>query len=78
MKRIDLRLPQSMIDRIDEIAERKGVDRAAILRQAIDEGLPAIFARESAELEYENKLLVNQKLKLSIKQLQDQALDEPP
>jgi hypothetical protein len=73
MKRVDIRLPQSTLERIDAIAERKGVDRAAILRQAVDEGLPAILERESAGLEYENKLLVNQKLKLSIKQLEEGA-----
>lgn len=69
MERVDVRLPRPLIERIDAIAQRRGSDRSSMLRDAIEEGLPILLQRETADLEYENKVLVNQKLKLSIDRL---------
>lgn len=77
MEQISLRLPKPALRRLEEIAERRNVDRATMIRMAVERGLPGLLQEESVEVEYENKQLVNEKLKLSISRLkQGKAPDD--
>jgi hypothetical protein len=69
-RQVTLRIEESDAQRLDSYAQRKGIDLAEALRRAIVDGIPELLRKESAELEFENKMLVNQKLKLSIARLE--------
>ncbi|MCY7282858.1 MAG: hypothetical protein LH679_05320 [Cyanobacteria bacterium CAN_BIN43] len=71
MEKTTLRLPEALLADYRAIALRRGIDVSAVLREGLEEGLPNVLSRESAKLEYENKTLVNRKLKLSISRLEE-------
>jgi hypothetical protein len=70
MERTTLRLPEALLEDYRAIAARRGIDVAVALREGLENGLPSLLSNETARLDYENKVLVNQKLKLSISRLE--------
>jgi metal-responsive CopG/Arc/MetJ family transcriptional regulator len=63
MEQVSLHVPAPMIQDIDRLAKAWGLGRNEVFRQAIAEGLPTLFQRDSERLERENKILVQEKLK---------------
>lgn len=62
MERIDLRLPVATLDILDGLAERQGVDRPEITRQAINRGIPHLLQDDQVRMEYQIKGKVLEKL----------------
>ena len=62
MERVDVRLPSTMLETIDQLASVGGVDRPEIIRQAIGRGLPHLLQDDQVRVEYEIKGLVKAKL----------------
>jgi Arc/MetJ-type ribon-helix-helix transcriptional regulator len=63
MEQVSLQVPPTMLRDVDTLAKSWGLSRNDVCRQAMAEGMPALFRRDEARLDRENKLLVNAKLK---------------
>jgi Arc/MetJ-type ribon-helix-helix transcriptional regulator len=63
MEQVSLQVPTPMLRDVDALAKSWGLSRNDVCRQAIAEGLPALFRRDNDRIARENKLLVNAKLK---------------
>jgi predicted DNA-binding protein len=62
-QRIDLRLTETQLDRVGELAEYLGSKQPDILRDAIDVGLEELEQRVVRRMQFQNAVLVNSKLK---------------
>ena len=63
MEQVSLQVPPPLLRDVDTLAKSWGLSRNDVFRQAIAEGLPALFRRDNDRIDRENKLLVNAKLK---------------
>ncbi|BAS57924.1 hypothetical protein NIES2135_26950 [Leptolyngbya boryana NIES-2135] len=70
-RQFTLRIEESDAQRLEAYAQRKGIDMTEALRRAVVDGIPELLRKESIEMEFENRLLVNKKLKLSIERLEN-------
>jgi len=62
MERIDLRLPATTLQLLDDLAEKQSVDRPEIIRQAVSRGIPHLLQDDQVRVEYEIKQKVLGKL----------------
>lgn len=63
MEQVSIQVPVPLLRDVDTLAKSWGLSRNDVFRQAVAEGLPALFRRDSERIDRENKLLVNAKLK---------------
>lgn len=76
MQQVFTRLPQELVSELEAICDREGIERAALVRNLIVDGLAVYCERLSKRLEYENKMLVNRKLKLSLGELEEKPTED--
>ena len=62
LERRTVSLPPQMWQEIEEVGDEMGLKKAEIYRFIMAEGLLAQKAKQAASLDYENKLLLRQKL----------------